>query len=85
MRVDAVQFAGLDQRSNDGPVFGSGIVSGEEGGTGGRIASLIETAKINGVDPYAYLKATLEALAEVYPKSRIDKLLPWIYKAPSSP
>ena len=29
----------------------------------GRIASLIETAKMNRVEPYAYLKATLEAIA----------------------
>lgn len=29
--IDAVHFAGLDQRRDDGPVFGSGIVSGEEG------------------------------------------------------
>ncbi|MBM7324929.1 transposase domain-containing protein [Brucella intermedia] len=27
----------------------------------GRIASLIETSKINGVEPFAYLKATLTA------------------------
>ena len=43
----------------------------------GRIASLIETAKINGVEPYAYLKATLEAIAAGHPASRIDELLPW--------
>ena len=37
----------------------------DEGGKAwGRIASLIETAKINGVEPFAYLKATLEAIRE---------------------
>ena len=36
----------------------------------GRIASLIETAKMNGVEPYAYLKATLEAIAAGHPASR---------------
>ena len=45
----------------------------------GRIASLIETAKINGVEPYAYLKATLEAIAAGHPASRIDELLPWAH------
>jgi len=30
----------------------------EAGRKWGRIASLIETAKLNGVDPHAYLKAT---------------------------
>ena len=50
----------------------------DEGGrTWGRIASLIETAKINNVEPFAYLKATLEAIAGGHPKSRIDELLPW--------
>lgn len=50
----------------------------DEGGrTWGRIASLIDTAKINRVEPFAYLKATLEAIAAGHPKSRIDELLPW--------
>jgi hypothetical protein len=32
-----------------------------------RIASPIETAKIDGVEPFAYLKATLEAIAGGHP------------------
>ena len=50
----------------------------------GRIASLIETAKLNRVEPYAWLKATLEAIAAGHPNSRIDDLLPWNFKTPSS-
>ena len=50
----------------------------------GRIASLIETAKLNGVEPYAWLKATLKAIAAGHPNSRIDELLPWNSKPPSS-
>ena len=42
----------------------------------GRIASLLETAKLNGVEPYAWLKATLEAISNGHPNSRIDELLP---------
>jgi transposase len=50
----------------------------DEGGrTWARIASLIATAKINGVEPFAYLKATLETIAAGHPASRIDELLPW--------
>ena len=57
----------------------------DEGGIAwGRIASLIETAKMNGVDPYAYLKATLEAIASGHPNSRLDELLPWNFESPSS-
>jgi transposase len=44
---------------------------------------LIETAKVNGVEPFAYLKATLEAIASGHPQSRIDNLLPWNFQ-PSS-
>ena len=56
----------------------------DEGGIAwGRIASLIETCKINGVEPFAYLKATLEAVAASHPQARIDDLLPWNFK-PSS-
>ena len=56
----------------------------DEGGKAwGRIASLIETAKINGVKPFAYLKSTLEAIATGRPQDRIDDLLPWNFQ-PSS-
>ena len=56
----------------------------DEGGKAwGRIASLVETAKINGVEPFAYLKSTLEAIAAGHPKNRIDDLLPWNFQ-PSS-
>lgn len=37
-----------------------------------RIASLVKTCKINGVEPFANIKATLEAIAAGYPKNRID-------------
>jgi len=50
----------------------------DEGGrTWARIASLIETCKLNNVEPYAYLKATLEAIAAGHPAARIDELMPW--------
>jgi transposase len=56
----------------------------DEGGIAwGRIASLIETCKINGVEPFAYLKATLTAIANGHPQSRIEDLLPWNFN-PSS-
>ena len=44
-----------------------------------RIATLTETAKMNGVNPHAYLKATLEAIAGGHPASDIDQLLPWAF------
>ncbi len=41
------------------------------------LASLIETAKLNGIDPLAYLTTTLEALAAGHPINRAGELLPW--------
>ena len=56
----------------------------DEGGrTWARIASLIATAKINGVEPFAYLKATLEAITAGHPASRIDELMPWNFTTSS--
>lgn len=52
----------------------------DEGGrTWARIASLIATCKINGVEPYAWMKATLEAIAAGHSQSRIDELMPWAF------
>jgi len=45
----------------------------------GMIASLIETCKMNHVNPFDYLKATLEALANGHPQARIDELMPWVF------
>ena len=50
----------------------------------GRIASLIETCKMNRVEPYTWLKDTLEKIADGHPNSRIDELLPWNFIPPSS-
>lgn len=43
------------------------------------IASLIETCKMNAVDPHAWLAKTLTAIADGHPQSQIADLLPWNY------
>jgi transposase len=45
----------------------------------GVIASLIETCKLNAVDPQAYLADVLTRLVNRHPASRIDQLMPWAY------
>jgi transposase len=48
---------------------------------GGRRAAVIytiaETAKLNGLDPEAYIADVLERLAKGHPINRLDDLLPW--------
>lgn len=46
----------------------------------GIIASLIETCKLNNVEPQAWLTATLTAIINGHKQNRIDQLLPWNYK-----
>ncbi|HEY8610086.1 MAG TPA: IS66 family transposase [Roseomonas sp.] len=52
---------------------------------GGQRAAIIytiaETAKLNGLDPEAYIAAVLDRLAHGHPISRLDELLPWNFQA----
>ncbi len=51
----------------------------EGGGKAATIAyTLIETAKLNGVDPQAWLTETLARISD-HKINRIDELLPWRY------
>lgn len=53
----------------------------DEGGVSwARIASLVETCKLNRVNPYDWLRTTLEALAQEHPSSRLNELLPWNFR-----
>jgi hypothetical protein len=56
---------------------------------GGQRAAIIytiaETAKLNGLDPEAYIAAVLDRLANGHPISRIDELLPWTFRPSRQP
>jgi transposase len=43
------------------------------------IASLIETCKLTGVEPHAYLADVITRIVNGHPNSRLDELLPWAY------
>lgn len=45
------------------------------------VASLIETCKLNGIDPYTYLADVLTNLVNLWPMSRLDELMPWNWAA----
>ncbi len=55
------------------------LFAGSDGGADrwAIVASLITTAKLNGAEPYAYLKDVLGRMSNGHPMSRIDDLLPW--------
>jgi len=58
------------------------LFAGSDGG-GERwaiICSLIETCKLNGVEPYAYLRDVLTRMVDEHPINRLDELLPWAWK-----
>jgi len=48
------------------------------------VASLIETYKLNGVDPQAYIEDVLTKLVNLWPASRIDDLMPWAWARPQN-
>ena len=55
------------------------FMGSDDGGKSAAIAyMLIETAKLNGVDPQAWLNDTLTRVAD-HKINRIDELLPWRY------
>ncbi|MGY4306937.1 hypothetical protein ACVIJ6_004180 [Bradyrhizobium sp. USDA 4369] len=43
------------------------------------IASLIETCKLCGVEPQAYLTNLLSRLVNLWPALRLDELMPWVW------
>ncbi|MET3584360.1 hypothetical protein ABID21_000452 [Pseudorhizobium tarimense] len=59
------------------------LSAGSDGGgrTWATIATLLQTAKMNSVDPQAWLIQTLERIANGWPSSEIDALMPWNYAA----
>ena len=51
--------------------------SDEGGSNWACLASLIETCKLNGVNPQAYFTDLLTRLVNGWPQKRIDELMPW--------
>ena len=57
------------------------LFAGSDGGgvIWGTLATLIQTARLNGVDPAAYLEYALDRIVAGHPVTRLAELLPWEY------
>ena len=58
--------------------------SDEGGANWAHVASLVETCKLNGVEPQAYFTELLTRLVNGWPQARIDDLMPWQWAAQRS-
>ena len=66
-------------------LFAGSVAGGERAAA---IYSVIETAKLNGIEPQAYIADVIEKIASGWPASRWDELMPWNWTTdpvPASP
>ena len=58
------------------------LFAGSAGGgqTWAAIATMLQTCKMNGVDPNAWAQQTLERIANRWPNKEIEALMPWNFK-----
>jgi transposase len=45
------------------------------------IYTIIETCKLNGVEPFTYISSVVQKIAEGWPNNRIDELMPWAWRS----
>jgi len=55
------------------------LFAGSDGGAArwATVASLIETAKLNGIEPFAWLRDVLTRMIDGHSARQFDELLPW--------
>ena len=49
------------------------------------IYTVIETCKLNGVEPQAYITDVIAKIADDWPASRWDELMPWHWQPDTKP
>lgn len=59
------------------------LFAGSDGGgrTWATVATLLQTCKMNGVDPLDWLSQTLTRIAQGWPASEIEALMPWNFRS----
>ena len=67
----------LRSRARDSGHYG--VASDGGGAHWAVIASLIETCKLMGIEPHAYLADVITKIVNGHPNSQVDDLLPWAY------
>lgn len=45
---------------------------------------MLESAKLNGLDPEAYLADVIDRMAKGHPINRLGELLPWNWERPTA-
>jgi transposase len=61
------------------------FLGSDEGGRRAAIFyTIIETAKLNGLDPQAYMADVIDRMAKGHPINRLVELLPWNWKTTQS-
>jgi transposase len=55
------------------------LFAGSDGGAvrWATVCSLIATAKLNNVEPFAWLSDVLQRMTDGHPANRLDEFLPW--------
>ncbi|MER8873162.1 IS66 family transposase [Mesorhizobium sp. M0814] len=71
----------IDSNTVERSIRKNALFAGSDGGAEhwAVIASLIETCKLNDVEPLGYLADVLSRIVNGHPNSQIDDLLPWAY------
>jgi len=58
------------------------FLGSDEGGLrAAHIYTIVETARLNGLNPHAYLADVIDSMAKGWPRSRLAELLPWNWSA----
>jgi hypothetical protein len=67
-------FGGCGDPSAEGPAAYLGRAGGDRAAS---ISTLLQTAKLNGVNPEAYPRDALAKIGDGHPNNKVDELMPW--------